>query len=174
MQITFKWPWEKNEVTTQNSPSIAPSLIPGHYVIVKPIPALAPQPTKEIKMSFKSVLETIGTDVKKVFAFVSSPQAQAVLQAGEGVVETAFPQITGVINLANNYITEALKTEALAAGAAQQNGSGTQKLAAVATAVTPQALAYAEANGLPAPTAAQIQAQANGIVAFINAIAAAI
>lgn len=123
--------------------------------------------------SFKSVLESIGADVKKVFAFVASPQAQAVLAAGEGVAETAFPQITGVINLANNYLTEALKTEALAAGAAQQNGTGAQKLAAVVTAVTPQALAYAQANGLPVPTSAQIQTQANAIVGFLNALAAA-
>jgi hypothetical protein len=121
-------------------------------------------------MSFKSVLETIGADVKKVFAYVGSPQGQALITAGESVAETAFPEITGLVNLANTYITESLKTEALAAGAAQQNGTGTQKLAAVIAAVTPTALAYAQQNKLPTPTAAQIQAGANGIVSFLNAL----
>jgi hypothetical protein len=182
MQITFKWPWEKTEPVVRKPPVPAPLPTPVYWnawgeasKISTPISASAPKPalvTQEIQMaSFKSILESIGADVKKVFAFVASPQAQAVIAAGEGVAETAFPQITGVVNLANNYIVEALKTEALAAGAAQQNGSGVQKLAAVVTAVTPQALAYAQASGLPAPTSAQIQTQANSIVAFLNAIA---
>lgn len=124
-------------------------------------------------MSFKSVLETIGADVKKVFAYVGSSQAQAVITAGEGVAETIFPQITGIVNLANTYINEALKTEALAAGAAQQNGTGVQKLAAVTSAVTPAVLAYAKEAGLAIPTATEIQNAANSIVGFLNAFGTA-
>ena len=65
---------------------------------------------------------------------------------------------------------EALKTEALAAGAAAQTGSGTQKLAAVTAAVTPSVLSYAKAAGLATPTATEIQNAADGIVAFLNAL----
>lgn len=124
-------------------------------------------------MSFKSVLAKIGADVKEVFAYIGSPQGQAVIAAGEGVVETVAPQLTGVINLANGFITEAAKTEALAAAAGAQTGSGVQKLNAVVAAVTPQVLAFAKSNGLPTPTSATIQAAANGIVAFLNALEAA-
>lgn len=123
--------------------------------------------------SFKSVLEAIGSDVKKVFAWVGSPAGQATLAAGEATAEAIYPPATGLINLANTYITEAIKTEALAAGAAAQNGTGAQKLAAVTASVTPAVLQYAQQAGLPTPTAAQIQTAANGIVAFLNAFSAA-
>lgn len=121
-------------------------------------------------MSFTSVLSTIGKDVKSVFAWVASPKGQAVIGAGESAAEVVFPQITGIVNLANTYIGEALKTEALAAAAGQQDGSGAQKLAAVTAAVTPAVLQYAEKAGLPAPTSDKIAAAANGIVAFLNAL----
>ncbi len=121
-------------------------------------------------MTFKSVLSTLGGDVKKVFAWVGSTKGQAVIGAGEAVVETVEPGLSGIINIANAYITEALKTEALATAAGQQNGSGTQKLAAVTAAVTPTVLAYAQQAGLAAPTATEINNAANGIVFFLNAL----
>jgi len=121
-------------------------------------------------MGFKSVLSTFGGDIKKVFEWVGSAKGQAVVASGEAVVEVIDPGLTGIINLANTYITEALKTEALAAGAAAQNGTGTQKLAAVTAAVTPSVLAYAKAAGLAVPTATEIQNAADGIVAFLNAL----
>jgi hypothetical protein len=121
-------------------------------------------------MGFKSVLSTFGGDIKKVFEWVGSAKGQAVVASGEAVVEVVDPGLTGIINLANTYITEALKTEALAAGAAVQNGTGTQKLAAVTAAVTPSVLAYAKSAGLAVPTATEIQSAANGIVSFLNAL----
>ena len=120
-------------------------------------------------MSFTSVLSTIGKDIKGVFAWIGSPAGQATLSAGEATVEAVYPPATGLINLANTYITEAVKTEALAAAAGSQNGTGVQKLAAVTQAVTPSVLLYAQQAGLAAPTSSQIQAAANGIVAFLNA-----
>ena len=48
-----------------------------------------------------------------------------------------------------------------------------QKSEAVVAAVTPAVIEYAQAAGLPAPTAAEITAAANGIVAFLNALNAA-
>ena len=121
-------------------------------------------------MSFKSVLSTFGGDVKKIFAWVGSPKGQAVVAAGEAAGETVVPSLDGLINLANTYITEAFKVEALATGAGTQNGTGTQKLAAVTAAVTPTVLAYAQQAGLATPTATEIGNAANGIVAFLNAL----
>lgn len=121
-------------------------------------------------MSFKSVLETLGGDVKSVFAWIGSPKGQAVITAGEGAVETFEPGLTGLINLANSGLAEIVKVEAIAAGAATQNGTGAQKLTAVVAATTPAVLSYAEANGLPVPTATQIQTAVNGLVAFANAL----
>lgn len=124
-------------------------------------------------MSFRSVLQKIGADAKSVFSWVGSAKGQAIIGAGEAVIEGVDPALTGLFSLANTYISEAVKTEALAAAAGTQTGSGVQKLAAVTSAVTPQVLAYAKAAGLPTPTADQISAAANSIVSFLNALQAA-
>lgn len=121
--------------------------------------------------SFKSVLSTIGSDVKKVFAWLGSPQATNVITTGEAAVEDVFPAASGLINLANAGLKAVITTEGLAAGAAQQEGSGVTKLAAATAAATPAALAYAQSLGLPAPTTAEIQTAINGLVAFANAFA---
>ena len=120
-------------------------------------------------MSFTSILNTIGADVKKVFAWIGSPQEQSLIATGEAVVETVYPPATAIISIANTYLTEAIKAEALAAAAGVQNGSGTQKAAAVLNAVTPQVIAFAQQYGLAAPTSAQLNAANTAIVAFLNA-----
>lgn len=120
-------------------------------------------------MSFKSVLNAVGGDVKKAFAWLGSPKGQAIVTAGEGLVEDVFPAATGAINLMNSWATELYKSEALATAAGEQAGSGAQKAAMVLAAVTPQALAYAQANGLSAPTAAELALANQGLVQFFNA-----
>lgn len=148
------------------------------FAKTKPVPkatetftynAPATPAVKEIQMSF---LSAIGSDIKKVFTWLGSPKGQAVITAGEGLVEDVFPQATGVINLANSWLTEIIKEEALAAGAASQTGSGAVKAASVIATVTPSVLAFATANKLPTPTAAQLQVASNGLVAFLNAFSA--
>jgi hypothetical protein len=121
-------------------------------------------------MSFKSVLDTIGGDAKKVFAFLGSQPGQAVISTGEAVVEAVDPALTGLITLFNTYLTEALKVQTIATAAGAQTGLGVQKLTAVVTAVTPTVLAYAKTAGLATPTAEEIQNQANAAVAFVNAV----
>lgn len=116
----------------------------------------------------KTVLSVFGGDVKKVWSWITSPTGQKVIQAGEGVAETIDPGLTGIITLANNWMAEIIKTEALAAAAGSQ-GSGTEKAAEVMKSVTPQAIQYAQANGLPAPTAAKLQAANDALVIFFNA-----
>ena len=123
-------------------------------------------------MSFKSVLSTIGKDVKGVFAFLGSSKGQAIIATGESLVEAVYPPLTSVINLANTWMVEIVKDEALAAAAGQQDGTGAQKAAAVISTVTPAALAFAQTNGLPAPTAVQLEAANTALVAFLNAFGA--
>jgi hypothetical protein len=120
-------------------------------------------------MSLKSVLDKIGTDVKDVFNFLGSPKGQALVSAGEGLVETVLPGTAGAINLGNAWLQEIIKTQAIATAASAGTGSSTQKAAMTITAITPQALAFAQANGLPAPTATVIANANNALVAFLNA-----
>src|SRR5580693_1962177 len=117
-----------------------------------------------------SILRSIGSETRKVFEWIGSPKGQAVISTGEGLVEDVDPPLTGLLSLANLGLAEIVKVEALAAGASQQSGSGPIKLIAVAQALTPQILAYAQKNGLATPTSAQIQAAINGLVAFGNAL----
>jgi hypothetical protein len=116
-----------------------------------------------------SFLSTLGADVKKVFDWLGSSKGQAVIAAGEGVVESVYPPATGIINLANTWLSEIIKSEGLAAGAAAQTGTGVQKAAIAINAVTPQAIAFAAAHGLPAPDAEAISKANDALVAFLNA-----
>lgn len=120
-------------------------------------------------MSVKSVLDKIGSDFKAVFTFLGSPTGQKIVSTGEAVVEAIVPGTAGAITLANNWLTEIVKTQALATAAAAESGSSTQKAAATLAAITPQALQFAQVNGLPAPTATQLAAANDALVAFLNA-----
>jgi hypothetical protein len=60
--------------------------------------------------TFKSILSTIFSDVKKVVAWVGSSKVVTVI---EDAAEAVDPGLAGIFNLANTYITEAVKTEAL-------------------------------------------------------------
>jgi len=122
----------------------------------------------ESSMSVKTILDKIGADAKGVFAFLSSTKGQAIVATGEGVVEAVVPASTSLINLANTWLAEIVKSETIAA-AAGATGSSTQKAAAVLSAVTPQAVQFAQANGLSAPTAASLEAANTALVAFANA-----
>lgn len=137
---------------------------------------------EEKTMSFKTVLDKIGADAKAVFAFLGSSKGQALIQTGEGAAvaiatvaggPAAGTALTGAFSLANTWMTEIVKTQALATAAGAQTGYGPEKAAAVLAAVTPEALAFAQKNGLPAPTASQLQAANDGLVAFFNAFALA-
>lgn len=131
-------------------------------------------------LNFKSILSHIGKDLKIAWNFITSPAGQKAIAAAETVAEVATTAVnpeagnvlTGAISLSNNIMAEVIKTEAIAAAAGQQSGSGAQKLAAVVAAITPQALDYAKAHGLPAPTSDQISLMVEASVGFLNAIPA--
>lgn len=121
-------------------------------------------------MAGKSLLGTLGTAFKDVFKWLGSPTGQKVIGTGEAIVEAIDPGLTGIINIANNWLTEIVKAETLATAAGEQNGSGVQKAAMVTSAVTPEILAFAAQHGLPTPTAAKIQVANDALVAFLNAL----
>ena len=132
-----------------------------------PVTAVADVPKKPT-----SLLQKVGSDVRKVFEWLGSAKGQGVIAAGEAVAVGVYPPASGIIAIANTGLTEIIKMEAMAVAAGQQNGSGVTKSAAVLQTLTPEILAYAEANKLPTPTADKIQAAANSLVAFLNALAA--
>jgi hypothetical protein len=118
------------------------------------------------------LLDFLG-DIKKVFTWLGSPAGQTTISTGEAVVEAAYPPATGIITIANSWLTEIIKTQAIASAAGAAEGSSTQKAAMVISAEGPQLVAYAQQHGLPIPTADQIQKANDALVAFLNAFNAA-
>jgi hypothetical protein len=111
-----------------------------------------------------SFLSTIGKAFKSVFAWLGSPKGQAVITAGENVITSIDPALTGIVALANSWITKVITTETIAAAAGSQTGSGVQKAAAVMAAMQPEIAQY-----FPAATATEIGNANTAIVAFLNA-----
>ena len=119
-----------------------------------------------------SILSTIGKDVKGLLSWLGSPKGQAVVNAGEALVEDAFPAATGAINLANTWLVEIFKAEALGEAAGTATGTDTQKAAAVIASVTPSVLTFAKTQGLGTPTAANLQSANDALVTFLEALGA--
>lgn len=115
-----------------------------------------------------SFLSTFGNDFKAVFAWIGSTKGQAVITTGEKLAEQIDPGATPVINLANSWMTQILTTQALAAAAEAQPGTGAQKAAAVIAAISPQVVSL-----FPAMNSAQITAANNSLVAFLDALGVA-
>jgi hypothetical protein len=115
-----------------------------------------------------SLLDTLGKDFKGIFAWLGSSTGQNIIKTGEGVVEAIYPPATAIINVANTWLTEILKTQALATAAGAQSGSNTQKAAAALNSAAPQMIAFAQQYGLPTPTAEQLQSGNAALVAFLN------
>ena len=129
---------------------------------------------KEKRMSF---LSAFGKDFKAVFAWLGSAKGQAVVSGAEGLTETvatafgAGAPVAAALRLINTWGTEIIKTEALAAAAGSQTGSGELKAAAVLTAIEPD-IQVAAANGLPAPSAANLAIINTALVTVLNALGA--
>ena len=120
-----------------------------------------------------SWLSTLGNDVKKVFSWLGSSKGQAIVGAGESLLEVVDPALDGVITITNTWLQEIYKAQALAtAAAASPSTSGAQKAAMVLTALTPQVVAFAQAQGLPVPTGTNLINANNALVAFLNALGA--
>lgn len=112
-----------------------------------------------------SFLSTIGKDIKGVFAWLGSPKGQTVIHTAEAVVVAVDPALASIVNIVDSWITKIITTEALAAAAGQQDGSGAQKAAAVLNAIQPEITKY-----FPAATSDQLTAANTALVAFLNAL----
>lgn len=123
-------------------------------------------------MSFLSGLKVFGADIEKAFAWFGSAKGQAVVAAGEAVVESVVPASTPIVNLFNAWAQKAYTIEALASAAGKSTGTGVDKAELAIKTVTPQVLQYAQQEGLPQRTAAQIQAANDAVIKFINAMTA--
>jgi hypothetical protein len=111
--------------------------------------------------NISTFLKHVGIFFKTIFT-----DATKAAQSAEPIVDVAFPSVA---NLYNFTVQQASLAETAAEGA---SGSGAQKLAAVVAAVTPYATSALQADGVPAPTSAQITAYVNAVVASLNALPA--
>ena len=122
-------------------------------------------PKKENVMSFKSILSDIGHGIKNVF-----DAGQIAAKAAEPFVDLAFP---GVAPLFNSIVQQVGMAEAAAAAAGAENGTGAQKMALVLKSIETSIANYEKTNNLATPmTQVQIEAAANAVVAFLNALPA--
>jgi hypothetical protein len=121
-----------------------------------------------------SLLSSLGADFKKVFTWLGTPKAQSVITTAEAVEESVAnavdPALAGIDPLISNWTQEIFKSEALAAAAGVQNGTGVQKSAMVLSAVVPQITSFVQANTkLSAPAATDVSAFNDALVKFLNA-----
>lgn len=123
-------------------------------------------------MSIFSGLKVFGMDIEHAFAWFGSPKGQAVVAAGEAVVETVDPATVPIVNLFNAWAAKAYNVEALAVAAGQGTGTGADKAALVDSAIASTVIGYAQQAGVSTRTAAQITAANNAVIAFINAMTA--
>lgn len=113
-------------------------------------------------MSFGTFLKKAGADIEKVLGVASE-----AAEVAEPVVDILFPAIG---TLYNSAVNEAVKLLAAGQAAASQGGSATVQLTNVAAAVAPQLIAYAEQEGLPAPTAEHINAFTQAVLASLQVL----
>lgn len=106
-------------------------------------------------------LQHVGGFFKTLFTATTK-----VAAAAEPIVDIAFPSVASLYNFT---VQQASLAETAAAGT---SGAGAQKSAAVIAAVTPYATAALKADGVPAPTSAQIASYVNAVVASLNALPA--
>ncbi|HEY3706310.1 MAG TPA: hypothetical protein VGL22_14705 [Terracidiphilus sp.] len=131
-------------------------------------------------MGFKSFLSGVVHDAGKVFTFLGSPQGQTTIATVEGaaagvatvVNPAAGSELQNVSALINQGLREVVSIESIAAQAGKQEGTGTQKAAAVTAALAPNISALLKSLGVNNPTADQVQkvgqAVASGLVGILN------
>ena len=115
-------------------------------------------------MSFGTFLKKAGVDLEKVLGV-----ATEAAQVAEPVVDILFPAVG---TLYNSAVNEAVKLLAAGQAAAAQGGSSIVQLTNVAAAIAPQLIAYAEQEGLPAPTADHINAFTQAVLASLQVLVA--
>jgi len=117
-------------------------------------------------MSVGSFLKKAGSDLEKVLGVVVK-----VGTAEEPIIDAAFPGFATVINAG---LAEAGKVLALSTAAAATGITAEQQVLAIAEAVEPALVSYAQNLGLPAPTSAKINSIAQAIFDGVNASGATV
>lgn len=117
-------------------------------------------------MSFKSFLSAIGHGAEKVIRYIASPAGQKTIQVAEGAAVTVGTAvggpglgagIAGIELLINKAFAGVISMEATAATLGAQSGTGVQKGAAVAAALSPQVEQLLKDLGYDNPTASQVE-----------------
>jgi hypothetical protein len=112
-----------------------------------------------------SFLSAIVKPFTSIFHFLESPKGQAILSAGEGIVEAIDPALAPAITVVNSWMQKIFITEQLAEAAGQAAGTGAQKSVAVLTAIGPDLLKY-----FPTTTAANVQVINDAIVTIMKSL----
>lgn len=123
--------------------------------------AIAPQGNLEEK--FVSFLSHVGHFFK-----VALDKALPFAAAAEPIVGIAFPQLSG---LYDSTVAAVAMAEQKAAAAAQQDGSGAQKLADVLAVIAPVATQQLSQAGVKV-NSEQLTKYVNAVVASLNALPA--
>lgn len=116
-------------------------------------------------MSFLTVLEKIGQDIAKIFT-----EAEPVINEIQ-TVATPFENVfmPGLSAMIQTGLTAIYNTEAMAALAGKQTGSGAVKLSAVIATIAPQIAPDLKAIGVTAPTNTQYTNFISALVQAANA-----
>jgi hypothetical protein len=115
-------------------------------------------------MGLGSFFKKVGVDLEKVISAGAKVAAVA-----EPVVDILFP---AVATLYNSAVNEAVTALSAGQAAAAQGGSTTVELENIAAAIEPQLVTYLQGQGLPAPTAAHINAFTQSILASLQVLVA--
>lgn len=114
-------------------------------------------------MSFKSFLQKVGEDFKKLF---ESPVTQTIEKLAAGVGTVMFPALGPLFNSTVNAV---ILAEQKAAALGKQNGSGPQKLADVLQIMEPVISQALQDAGKQHDTEA-VKTYINGVVSILNTL----
>lgn len=115
-------------------------------------------------MSLGTFFKKVGVDLEKVIG-----EGAKVAAVAEPVVDILFPEVAA---LYNGAVNEAVTALTAGQSAAAQGGSTAVELQNVAAAVEPQLITYLESQGLPAPTAAHVNAFTQSLLASLQVLVA--
>jgi hypothetical protein len=127
-------------------------------------------------MGFKSFLSSVGHGAVTVIKYISSPAGQKTVQVAEAAAVTVGTLaggpglgagIAGVELLINKAFAGVIGMEATASALGAQGGTGVQKGAAVAAALSPQVEQLLKTLGYDTPAASQVELIANAVTKSI-------
>lgn len=119
-----------------------------------------------MSVSFKSILDDIGTTIKKVFVKINP-----AIKTADQVIIAASPYISlipGFGTMIEGGANVVAQVEATFAAASAQNDTGAQKLALALPLENQVILPYLEQNGLSLKSASSVATITSAIVTILN------